>query len=90
MTVAPPHFQREDVRTLDELAAEIEFIEGFPVWLKCEDKRYFKPYPTRYASPPNMRGREWVEQFEKLYPDVDLTFLDEARFLGELRKKPAP
>lgn len=62
------------MRDLKQLAEEIRKVEGIVVGLDGDPGQLYRPYPLSRPSPGRMKGREWVEQFERLYPDVDVTF----------------
>lgn len=77
---------KRELFQLSELAAQIKAIEGIVVGLESDDlRKLYRRYPLSYASPGRMRGREWLEQFAKWYPDVDVTFPSEHLTLAELR-----
>jgi hypothetical protein len=70
---------------IGELAAMIKQIEGILVGLECRTQTRFRPYPMSIASPGRMRVSEWLEQFEKWYPEIEATSPPENLTLGELR-----
>lgn len=78
---------RREFVNLEELKAQIKAVEGLVVGLRCSKPISIKPYPLTRPSPGKMRGREWIEQFEGWYPDVELTFPSEGLTLAELRMR---
>jgi hypothetical protein len=71
---------------LSEIEAQILQIEGFVVGLDSADvTKLYPKYPMSIASPGRMRGYEWLEQFSKWYPDVDVVFPAERLTLADLR-----
>jgi hypothetical protein len=75
-----------DVRQLER---QIEKVEGIIVGLTDRQSRLHKPYPTR-PSPGSMTGREWLIEFTRMYPDLDVEFPAEHLTLSQLRVRHAP
>lgn len=73
-----------------QLEADVRRIEGIVIGLHGDNKRFFRTYPLSRPSPGRMRGREWLEQFEKWYPDIEVIFPSEHLTLAELRIRHSP
>lgn len=78
------------MRDLRQLEADIRKVEGIVVGLDGDQDRLYRPYPLSRPSPGRMKGREWVEQFERLYPDLDVTFPSLHLTLQDLRTRYEP
>lgn len=74
---------------LRQLERQIAAVEGVVVGLSDECNGLYKPYPTR-ASPGNMTGTEWLLEFSRRYPSVEVEFPARNLTLAQLRIRTTP
>jgi len=73
---------------IKKLVETIKEIEGIHVSLEFkDDEEPLRAYPISNGSPGSMRINEWVEQFETIYPSLEV-FIDASNLtLADLRRR---
>lgn len=74
---------------LRQLERQVAAVEGIVVGLSDESNGLYKPYPSR-PSPGNMTGSEWLLEFSRRYPGVDVNFPARNLTLAQLRIRITP
>ncbi len=81
---------KDGLVSMDELAAQVKEVEGIIVGLESEAEDLVRAYPLTRPSLGRMRGAEWLAQFKKWYPGIDVTFPSEGLTLADLRRRTWP
>lgn len=76
--------------SIEKLENQILEIENLKVTIESDvsdSDLFIKDYPIKNGSPGNMMLDEWVEQFNKLYPELEV-YIDASNLsLTDLRRR---